>query len=77
LGAKVRLLGQGIEHEFQLRGGFRDLTVAPREAVVLDMVVLPFSKAGRYLFSVDLLIENVQWFSSMGSDPYIFELLVE
>jgi protein tyrosine phosphatase (PTP) superfamily phosphohydrolase (DUF442 family) len=77
LGAKVRLLEQGVEDEIQLRGGFRDLIVAPGEAVVLEMEVPPFSKAGCYHFSVDLLIENVQWFSSMGSDPYIFELLVE
>jgi protein tyrosine/serine phosphatase len=77
LGAKVRLLDQGVEDEIQLRGGFRDLTVAPGETVVLEMVVPPLSKAGRYHFSVDLLIENVQWFSSVGSDPYIFELLVE
>jgi protein tyrosine phosphatase (PTP) superfamily phosphohydrolase (DUF442 family) len=77
LGAKVRLLEQGIDHEMELRGGYRDLTVAPRETVVLDMVVPPFPKAGRYLFSVDLLDENVRWFSSMGSDPYVFELLVE
>ena len=72
LGAKVRLLEQSVEHEIELRGGFSDLTVAPGEAVVLDMVVPPFSKTGRYLFTVDLLIENEQWFSSMGSDPYRF-----
>ena len=77
LGAKVRLLEQGIDHEMELRGGYRDLTVAPGETVVLDMVVPPLPKAGRYLFSVDLLDENVRWFSSLGSDPYVFELLVE
>jgi undecaprenyl-diphosphatase len=77
LGAKVRLFEQGNDQEMELRGGYCDLTVPPGETVVLDMEVPPFPRAGRYLFYVDLLEENVRWFSSMGSDPYQFELLVE
>lgn len=76
LGAKARLLKLNVKHEIEMRGGFRDLIVAPGEAVELEIVVPPLSKAGRYQFFVDLVNENVQWFSAMGSDPYIFELLV-
>jgi len=76
LGAKVRLLEPGGEHEIELRGGFRDLTVAPGEAVVLGLPVPPLPKTGRYQFFVDLFDEEGGWFSSMGSEPLIFELRV-
>ncbi len=76
LGAKVRLLEPGGEHEIELRGGFRDLTVAPGEAVVLGLPVPPLPKTGRYQFLVDLFDEEGGWFSSMGSEPLIFELRV-
>lgn len=77
LGAKVRLLEPGVEHEIELRGGFRDLTIAPGEAVVLELAVPPLPQSGRYQFLVDLVDENVLWFSAMGSEQVAFDLRVE
>ena len=77
LGAKVRLLEPGAGYEFELRGGFHDLTVAPGGTVVLELAIPPFSKAGRYQFLVDLVDEHVMWFHAMGSEPVAFALRVE
>jgi len=77
LGAKVRLLKPGVEHEIELRGSSRDLTVVSGEAVVLELTVPPLFESGRYQFFVDLVDEKVHWFSDMGSEPVTFELRVE
>jgi protein tyrosine phosphatase (PTP) superfamily phosphohydrolase (DUF442 family) len=76
LRAIVRLLEPLGEDTIELRGGFRDLTVAPGEAVELMLPVPPLPKTGRYQFFVDLFDEEGGWFSSMGSEPLIFELRV-
>jgi hypothetical protein len=39
LGSKAWLAGSSAEQEIELRGGFRDLTVAPGEAIVLELEV--------------------------------------
>jgi hypothetical protein len=77
LGAKVRLLKSVVKHEIELRGRFDDLTVASGESVVLELEVPPLPESGSYQFFVDLVDENVRWFSDMGSKPLIFELRVE
>ena len=77
LGAKVRLFEPSVKQEFELRGGFRNLTVAPGESVVLEIEIPSTLESGRYQFLVDLVDEHVQWFSDMGSEPITFELRVE
>ena len=77
LGAKVRLLKPNVVHEIELRGGLYDLSVAPGDAVVLEIEVPPLLEYGRYQFFVDLVDEHVVWFSAMGSEPVIFELNIE
>ena len=77
LGAKVRLFEPSVKQEFELRGGFRNLTVAPGESVVLEIEIPATLESGRYQFLVDLVDEHVQWFSDMGSEPITFELRVE
>jgi protein tyrosine phosphatase (PTP) superfamily phosphohydrolase (DUF442 family) len=77
LGAKVRLFEPNAREEFELRGGFRDLTVAPGESVVLEIEIPATLESGRYKFFVDLVDERVKWFSDMGSEPITFELRVE
>ena len=76
LAAKVSLLEPLDEDTIELRGGFRDLTVAPGETAELMLPVPPLTKTGRYQFFVDLFDEEGGWFSSMGSEPLIFELRV-
>jgi len=77
LGAKVRLFDPRVKEEFELRGGFRNLTVAPGESVVLEIEIPATLESGRYKFFVDLVDERVKWFSDMGSEPITFELRVE
>jgi protein tyrosine phosphatase (PTP) superfamily phosphohydrolase (DUF442 family) len=77
LGAKVRMFEPSVKKEFELRGGFRNLTVSPGESVVLEIVIPATLESGRYKFFVDLVDESVKWFSDMGSEPFIFELRVE
>jgi protein tyrosine phosphatase (PTP) superfamily phosphohydrolase (DUF442 family) len=77
LGAKVHLSQPSVKQEIELRGGFRNLTVAPRESVVLELEIPPFLKPGHYHFLVDLVDERVKWFSDMGSEAITFELRVE
>jgi hypothetical protein len=77
LGAKVRLFEPNVKEELELRGGFRDLTVAPGESVELEIQVPLHLASGRYKFFVDLVDERVKWFSDMGSEPITFELRVE
>jgi protein tyrosine phosphatase (PTP) superfamily phosphohydrolase (DUF442 family) len=77
LGAKVRLFEPNSREEFELRGGFRDLTVVPGESVVLEIGIPSTLKSGRYKFLVDLVDERVKWFSDMGSEPITFDLRVE
>jgi hypothetical protein len=72
----MRLLEPRVEHEIELRGGFRDLTVAPGEAVVPELPPPPLPKTGRYQLLVDLVDEKVRWFSLMGSESLTFELRV-
>ena len=77
LGAKVRLFEPSVKEEFELRGGFRDFTVAPGESVELEIEIPATLESGRYKFFVDLVDERVKWFSEMGSEPITFELRVE
>ena len=77
LGAKVRLFEPSVKEEFELRGGFRNLTVAPGEWVELEIEIPVTLESGRYKFFVDLVDERVRWFSEMGSEPITFELRVE
>jgi protein tyrosine phosphatase (PTP) superfamily phosphohydrolase (DUF442 family) len=77
LGAKVRLFEPNVKEEFELRGGFRNLTVAPGESVVLEIEIPATLESGRYKFFVDLVDERVKWFSDMGSEPITFEFRVE
>jgi len=77
LGAKVRLFEPNVKEEFELRGGFRDLTVAPGESVELEIEVPPTLESGRYMFFVDLVDERRKWFSNMGSEGISFEVRVE
>jgi protein tyrosine phosphatase (PTP) superfamily phosphohydrolase (DUF442 family) len=77
LGAKVRMFEPSIKKEFELRGGYRNLTVSPGESVVLEIVIPATLESGRYKFFVDLVNERVKWFSDMGSEPITFELRVE
>jgi len=75
-GVKMNPLAPGLRQEIELRGGFRDLTVAPGEAVVLELAIPPL-ESGRYRVLVDLVDEGKKWFSDMGSEPVIFELRIE
>ncbi len=77
LGAKVRMFEPSVKQEFELRGGYRNLTVVPGESVVLEIVIPATLESGRYKFFVDLVDERVKWFSDMGSEPITFELRVE
>jgi protein tyrosine phosphatase (PTP) superfamily phosphohydrolase (DUF442 family) len=77
LGAKVRMFEPTVKEEFELRGGFRNLTVGPGESVVLEIEIPATLESGRYKFLVDLVDERVKWFSDMGSEPITFELRVE
>ena len=77
LGAKVRLFEPSVKPEFELRGGFRNLTVAPGESVVLEIGIPATLESGRYKFLVDLVDERVKWFSDMGSEPITFDFRVE
>jgi protein tyrosine phosphatase (PTP) superfamily phosphohydrolase (DUF442 family) len=65
----------------RLRVRLRDITVAPGEAVVLELRVPPLHKPGRYQFFVDLVKKEKEKgevpFTCMGSEPLIFELRVE
>ncbi len=76
-GARIWSLDPSIKRETELRGGYRDLTVAPGEAVVLELEIPAFLEPGRYQFLVDLVDEQVKWFSDMGSEPFTFELRVK
>jgi len=76
LGAKVRLSEPSAGPEVELRGGFRDLTLAPGESVVLDIEIPPLLESGRYKLVVDMVDEHVAWFSEMGMEPMTFEFLV-
>ena len=77
LGAKVRMFEPNVKKEFELRGGFRNLTVAPGDSVVLKIETPATLESGRYKFFVDLVDERVKWFSDMGSEPITFELRIE
>jgi hypothetical protein len=77
LGAKGRLVQPTLGEEFELRGGFRDLTVAPGESVVLELEIPPFLASGHYHFLVDLVDERVRWFSDMGSEPMTLKLEIQ
>jgi protein tyrosine phosphatase (PTP) superfamily phosphohydrolase (DUF442 family) len=77
LGAKVRMFEPTVKEEFELRGGFRNLTVGPGESVVLEIEIPATLESGRYKFLVDLVDERVKWFSDMGSEPITFELRAE
>jgi hypothetical protein len=77
LGAKGRLVEPKTGKEVELRGGFRDVTVAPGEAIVLELEIPPILETGRYKFLVDLVNEHVMWFSDMGSEPLTFEICIE
>jgi protein tyrosine phosphatase (PTP) superfamily phosphohydrolase (DUF442 family) len=77
LGAKVQMFEPSIKQEFELRGGYRNLTVIPGESVVLEMMIPNTLESGRYKFFMDLVDERVKWFSDMGSEPITFELHVE
>jgi hypothetical protein len=66
-----------IKREFELRGGFRNLTVIPGESVVLEIVIPDTLESGRYKFFMDLVDERVKWFSDMGSEPITLDLRVE
>ena len=76
LGAKVRLVERKAGQEIELRGGFRDVTVGPGEAIVLELEIPSILESGRYQFFVDLVNERVKWFSDMGSEPLTFEIRV-
>jgi undecaprenyl-diphosphatase len=75
-GVTMRPFAPGHGQEIELRGGFQDLTVAPGEAVVLELAIPPL-ESGRYRVLVDLVDEGKKWFSDMGSEPVIFELRIE
>ena len=77
LGAKVRLLEPNVKEEFELRGGFRNLTVVPGDSVVLEIGIPATLESGRYKLFVDLVDERVKGFSDMGSEPITFDLRVE
>jgi hypothetical protein len=77
LGAKVHMFEPSIKKEFELRGGLRDLTVAPGESINLEIEIPPTLEPGRYKFLVDLVDESVKWFTDMGSEPITFELRLE
>jgi len=77
LGAKVQMFEPSIKREFELRGGFRNLTVIPGESVVLEIVIPDTLESGRYKFFMDLVDERVKWFSDMGSEPITLDLRVE
>jgi protein tyrosine phosphatase (PTP) superfamily phosphohydrolase (DUF442 family) len=77
IGAKVLWFNPSGQQKIELRGGFRDFTVAPGESVVLELEIPPILESGRYQFLVDLVDEYVHWFSDMGSEPILFDLHVE
>ena len=77
LGAKGRLVEPKTRKEVELRGGFRDVTVAPGEAILLELEIPAILEPGRYKFFVDLVNERVMWFSDMGSEPLTFEIRIE
>jgi hypothetical protein len=77
LGGKARSVEPRVGQEIELRGGFRDVTVAPGEAIVLELEIPPILESGRYQFVVDLVNEHVKWFSEMGSEPLTFEIRIE
>jgi hypothetical protein len=77
LGAKVQMFEPSIKKEFELRGGFQDLTVAPGKSVILEIEIPSTLESGRYKFLVDLVDEGVKWFSDMGSEPLTLEISVE
>lgn len=77
LGAKGRLLQPIVGEEFELRGGFHDLTIAPGDSVVLELEIPPFLEPGHYQFVVDLVDERVRWFSDMGSEPISLKLEIQ
>jgi hypothetical protein len=66
-----------IKQEFELRGGYRNLTIMPGESVILEILIPDTLEPGRYKFFMDLVDESVKWFSDMGSEPITFELRVE
>lgn len=75
-GAKMHPVSLNQGKEIELRGGFRDFTVAPGETVELELTIPPL-ESGRYRILVDLVDENRKWFSDMGSEPVIYELRIE
>jgi hypothetical protein len=76
-GAKVRSVEPGVWKQILLYGDFRDITVAPSKAIVLEVEIPPTLELGRYQFLVDLVNERARWFSDMGSEPLRFEIRVE
>jgi protein tyrosine phosphatase (PTP) superfamily phosphohydrolase (DUF442 family) len=77
LGARVLLSEPSGGQLIELRGGFRDLILAPGESVVLNIEIPPLFESGRYKVVVDMVDDKVHWFSEMGSEPFKFEFRVE
>jgi hypothetical protein len=77
LAAKVQMFEPSVKQEFELRGGYKNLTVIPGESVVLEIMIPATLESERYKFLVDLIDERVKWFSNTGSEPITFELRVE
>jgi protein tyrosine phosphatase (PTP) superfamily phosphohydrolase (DUF442 family) len=73
----AHLLGADGRRIDELRGGYRDLALAPGEATEIALDVPGVVAPGRYALRVDLVDEGVKWFESLGSAPLEIALEVE
>lgn len=76
LGLQLAALDPGSSFQLELRGETPHHTLEPGESIRLAARLPRLPRAGRYRLTVDLVDEEVTWFSEMGSPPLELELAV-
>jgi protein tyrosine phosphatase (PTP) superfamily phosphohydrolase (DUF442 family) len=76
LGLRLAALDGEPPFSLELRGDTPRRRVAPGESIRLGARLPPLPRPGRYRLHVDLVDEQVTWFSEMGSPPLDLELEV-